>query len=248
MIINAICLIIGCIFAFMSLLSIILQSGTLSGILISGTCGVFCILFSFIDKIFKSFPNKIKIIIFILIIIYVISFIIISLMIYNFPQNPSYNHVSDTTIVVLGARIKGYNPSQMLSWRLNIAYKYLNNNPNLKCVVTGGQGPDEVTAEGIVMKDYLVKKGISPDRIYIEDKAKNTKENLNFSKNIIEKNNLSKKMLIITTDFHCMRSSIIASRLNIEHITAGAVLPLRYRYPNYVREYFAVIKSFIFDR
>ena len=170
-----------------------------------------------------------------------------SLLIYNYSSNPSYNEAKDTTIVVLGAKINGVSPSRMLAWRLDKAYEYLENNPELKCIVSGGQGPDEITAEGIVMKDYLVKKGIKEDRIYIEKEAKNTKENLIFSKNIIEDYNLPSKMLIITTDYHCMRSSIIANRLNIENITAGAVLPFKYRYPNYIREYFAVIKSLLFD-
>ncbi len=170
-----------------------------------------------------------------------------SLIIYNYPSNPSDNDAKNTTIVVLGAKINGYSPSRMLSWRLDKAYEYLENNPELKCIVSGGQGPDEITAEGIVMKDYLVNKGIEADRIYIEKEAKNTKENLLFSKNIIKEYKLPSKMLIITTDYHCMRSSIIAKRLKIENITSGAVLPFKYRYPNYIREYFAVIKSLLFD-
>ncbi len=242
--INIISFIIGCVFLFLAVLSVIVRAGTLQGILLSALFGVFCILFS---KIFKPFP-KLKIVVFILIIIYVISFLIISLIIYNYPQSPPYSEVRNSTVVVLGAKIKGYSPSPMLAWRLDKAYEYLINNSDQKCIVSGGQGIDEPTSEASVMKDYLVKKGISPERIFIEPKATNTKENLIFSNEIIKENSLPSKMLIVTTDFHCLRSSIIAKRQGITHETAGAVLPLRFRYPNYVREYFAVIKSFLLDR
>lgn len=242
--INVISSVIGFVFLFLSVLSVIVRAGTLQGILVSAVFGAFCIL---VPKIFKSLP-KIKILVFVLIIVYVVSFLVISLIIYNFSQSPPYSRVKDYTIVVLGAKIKGYSPSPMLAWRLDKAYEYLINNPEQKCIVSGGKGIDEPTSEASVMKDYLVKKGISPERIFLEQKATSTKENLIFSKEIIDKNNLSSKMLIVTTDFHCLRSSIIAERQGIENKTAGAVLPLRFRYPNYVREYFAVIKSMILDR
>ena len=41
------------------------------------------------------------------------------------------------------------------------------------------------------MKDYLVKQGIASDRIVMEDKSKNTNENIECSMKIIQ--NLSKK-------------------------------------------------------
>ena len=64
---------------------------------------------------------------------------------------------------------------------------YLNENKNAKAVVTGGQGSDEAISEGQCMYDTLVGMGIDKDRIFIEDKAENTQQNIKYSYDIIEK-------------------------------------------------------------
>ncbi len=122
----------------------------------------------------------------------------------------------ETTVVVLGCKVNKYHPSKMLRHRLEAAYDYLSKNENIKCIVTGGQGPDERITEADCMYDYLVNLGISPNRIIKEDKATNTYENIKFSFEIIEQMNLPKDITIVTDGFHEYRASIIANKQGVK--------------------------------
>lgn len=128
----------------------------------------------------------------------------------------------ETTVVVLGCKVNKYHPSKMLRHRLEAAYDYLSENENIKCIVSGGQGPDEKITEAECMYNYLVDLGISSDRIIKEDRAKNTYENIKFSYEIIEKMNLPKDITIVTDGFHEYRASIIAEKQNINSYSVYA--------------------------
>lgn len=121
----------------------------------------------------------------------------------------------ETTVVVLGCKVNRDHPSKMLRHRLEAAYDYLSKNKNIKCIVSGGQGPDEKMTEAECMYNYLVNLGISPDRIIKESKATSTYENIKFSYEIIEQMNLPKDITIVTDGFHEYRASIIAKKQGI---------------------------------
>lgn len=121
----------------------------------------------------------------------------------------------ETTVVVLGCKVNGDHPSKMLRHRLEAAYDYLSENEDIKCIVSGGQGPDERISEAECMFNYLTDLGISSDRIIIEDKSTSTYENIKFSYEIIEQMNLPKDITIVTDGFHEYRASIIAEKQGI---------------------------------
>lgn len=151
----------------------------------------------------------------------------------------------DSTVIVLGCQVRGSEPSLMLMARINAAYDYLVNNPEAVCIVTGGKGDDENLSEAECMYNILTERGISPDRIYIEDKAVNTKENIAFSKEIIEKNNLSTNTAIVTDIFHQYRSSQIVKNNELIYGSVPAEC-VWYLIPTYyVRELVAITASFV---
>ena len=75
-------------------------------------------------------------------------------------------------VIILGARVKGENPTKSLMERIKAAIEYLKKNPKVKVIATGGQGKNENVAEGLAIKRELLKNGISEDRIILEDKSK----------------------------------------------------------------------------
>lgn len=153
---------------------------------------------------------------------------------------------TDTTVVVLGCQVRGTDPSLMLRRRLNTAYDYLTEHENIKVIVSGGQGEDEAISEAQCMYNYLVSKGISPDRIYIEDKSVNTSENIAFSKQIIEKENLCSDITIVTDGFHQLRADMFAKEQGIKSYNLSANTPF-YLVPTYwVREWFGILYYKIF--
>ena len=148
---------------------------------------------------------------------------------------------NNTTVVVLGCQVRNGAPSLMLSRRLSAAYGYLKDNEDVKVVVSGGKGEDESISEAQCMKDWLVGKGISSERIYMEDRSVSTEENLRFSKRIIEENGLPERITIVTDAFHQLRADILAEKQGIESCNISADTAW-YLLPTYwVREWFGVV-------
>lgn len=157
-------------------------------------------------------------------------------------------------LIVLGAGVKGTTPSLTLKHRLDTTVEYIEKTNYMgKIIVSGGQGPGEDITEAEAMKLYLIDKGIEESKIIKEDKSTSTSENLLYSKEVI-RDKLNKKVdnglkvTIITTDFHGMRSNMLAKRNGYSNIELYTSNTEWYLIPNmYVREFFAFVKSFIFD-
>lgn len=122
----------------------------------------------------------------------------------------SLPEVVDTGIV-LGAKLDANQASPGLAERLDQAVRLYNQRKFKHLIVTGGldkEGDSQITeAEG--MKNYLVQKGIPEQIIIVEKKAKNTYENLVFSKRIMEQEGW-KSCIIITHQYHGARAMDIA--------------------------------------
>lgn len=151
----------------------------------------------------------------------------------------------DATLVVLGCRTYGDRPSIMLASRLEAAYNYLMENPQAVCVVSGGQGADEPISEGEFMYQYLVKKGIAPERIYRETESTSTRENLLFSKAVIEKEGLNPQIAIVTNEYHEYRASMVAKALGLEHSAVPAKTPWWLFPTYYIRELYGIIYEWV---
>lgn len=127
----------------------------------------------------------------------------------------------DATVIVLGAALRGDQPSALLRGRLEVAYTYLTAHPQAVCIVSGGQGADEICTEASVMKRYLVERGISADRIHEEDQSTSTFENIRHSKVLIEQLGLSNEVAIVTQEFHQFRAAQFVKSAGL--VVSGAV-------------------------
>ena len=76
---------------------------------------------------------------------------------------------------------------------------------------TGGKGSDEKLSEAEAMQKYLLEHGVDAERIKPETKSKTTRENMLFSKAIVDSDDA--KVIFSTSDFHVFRSGILASSL-----------------------------------
>lgn len=225
------------IFLLPFLLKGILNIGNIAGMIVS--LGCFLIIF-FNKPLYYLIFSKI-----------ILSFIIILLAIistcsYKILTNMNILPQEETTVVVLGCRVKNKKPSLALKERLDKTYQYLNENPKLQCILSGGQGANEEISEAKCMYQYLVSKGIDPHRLYQEDNSTSTRENILFSYQLIKKENLPKAITIITNEFHEYRAQTIARRLNIKSYAISAHTAW-WLFPTYfVREIFGIVYEFIF--
>lgn len=160
--------------------------------------------------------------------------------IYNKPDKPN-------VVVVLGCQVRGDRPSKMLRRRLDAAVELLGQYPDVKCVVSGGQGSDEKITEAQCMKDYLVEKGISESRIIMEDKSKTTFENLKFTFEKLDELGISRDITIVTDGYHQYRAGLIAKEQGAGEVTTySADTEFRHVASHWVREWVALTKFFIF--
>lgn len=131
-------------------------------------------------------------------------------------SGPSPDSIEGTPVViVLGCQIRGDRPSKILANRLDAAYEYLAEHGDVTVIVSGGQGPDETVSESYVMANYLISKGLSGDRIILEEKSTNTCTNLEYSGIIIENKGLSKNVLIATDGYHQLRAHTYAEKAGL---------------------------------
>ena len=123
-------------------------------------------------------------------------------------------------VVVLGAKVRESGPSVSLWDRIYGAADYLNAHPDVVCIVSGGQGPDEHMTEAQAMFDELVKLGIDPDRIWLEDKATSTWENLNFSLALIEEKTGARpeKLGVVSSEYHLLRASLFTKKCGVDFV------------------------------
>lgn len=150
-----------------------------------------------------------------------------------------------STAVILGAQVKPWGASKLLRQRIDAAREYLKRNPDSIIIATGGQGKDEPMSEAQCIYENLVEAGISPERIVLEDRSTNTEQNIKYSLQIIEANNLKHDITIITDSYHQLRARIIARKtdptVRISAVnTHNNVIGLS-AYPTYfVREWIAI--------
>ena len=146
-------------------------------------------------------------------------------------------------LVVLGAQMRENGPSKALRLRLDTAYDYLLENPDTIVIVSGGRGSNEPVSEAQGMYDYLVGRGIAPERIRMEDRSRNTVENLRFSKAFMEE---GASVGIVTNNFHVYRAERLAAGQGYGQVRGiAAPCDIAFQANNMLREFFGIMKDWL---
>ena len=144
-------------------------------------------------------------------------------------------------ILVLGAGVRGNQPSHMLEDRLLAAISLYEKNVSSKIIMSGDHGRkdyDEVN----IMKNFAIEKGIPSEDIFMDHAGFSSYESIYRAKEIFQ----AKKIIIVTQEYHLYRSLYIANRLGLEAYGIGAD-PRQYVGQAYreLREILARNKDFI---
>lgn len=177
------------------------------------------------------------IIAFILFIIFLILFIIT---LSKIVSHCSGNATNEKIIIILGCRVKGTKPTRALISRCKAGYEHLIKSKDSIAILSGGQGADEEISEAQCMKNVLISMGIDESRLIIEDKSTSTRENLEFSKRIVQSLGYSGKIAIATNEYHLYRATLIARQcgLNVSRLSGRSIRFLRI--PAFTREVFGI--------
>ena len=145
-------------------------------------------------------------------------------------------------LIVLGSQVRTDGPSLTLRYRLDTAAAYLEDHPDIPCILSGGQGPNEPCTEAEGMRDYLTSRGIDESRLILEERSSNTIENILFSKALLPEG--AGSIAIITNDFHLFRGTRLAAAQGLPNVTGIAAPSVSFYLPNnMLRECMGIAKD-----
>ncbi len=252
---NVLFIILGVFFVYLQflffrpMLKNIINLGNLSGLILSFLFALICFAHKYVFNFIKEkYNNKMcKIIINILIVLLIIGLGVLSFINYNMVKAMNDSPKNGENMIVLGCKLHGERPSEMLVDRLNVAKNYLNKNKKAICVVSGGQGADESVPEAVAMKKWLMENGIDESRILVEDKSENTYQNIKLSMELLNDVESTEKVAIATDGFHQFRAQIIAETWGITTKAVNAKTNPEYVPTFWVREWFGIVKDHLFN-
>lgn len=143
-------------------------------------------------------------------------------------------------IIILGAGVRNNRPSLMLEDRLQKGLELYNNNVSSKIIVSGDHGRkdyDEVN----IMKEFLTHNNVSSSDIFMDHAGFSTYDSIYRAKEIFR----TKKIVIVSQEYHLYRALFIADKLGLEAYGVKAE-PKEYYGDSFreIREVIARIKDF----
>ena len=152
-------------------------------------------------------------------------------------------------VIVLGCRIRPDGTlSPLIRSRVDRAIAFLRaqeaaTGKRAVLIPSGGKGADEPEAEAEAMARYMREQGVAPERILIEDRSKTTRENLRFSRELIEERGKDAKAAFATSSYHVYRGGILAAESGW-HIDGMGSRTMWYFWPNaFLREFIGLLAS-----
>lgn len=128
--------------------------------------------------------------------------------------------------VILGAAVWGGNrPSPVLRERINKGFEIYDRKNVRMLVLTGGGSPNEMT-EGDVAKNELVKYGVDPKNLIVENASNSTMEQLQYVRDLLFMDRKWKKIILISDNYHLFRCKEICSFNNISADAISSDTPL----------------------
>ncbi len=156
---------------------------------------------------------------------------------------PSYDR---DFIIILGCSISRKGKLRpLIKGRVNKAIRFAweqewNVEKSALYVPSGGQGKDEPMSEGSAMEMYLISHGAEDYEVHAEKESRNTRENIIFSKRIIDGLKKDARIAVVTTNYHVLRSGMLAKREGVDAQLIGSTTKW-YFWPNaFMRETVAI--------
>ena len=137
-------------------------------------------------------------------------------------------------VLVLGAGLIGDKVTPLLASRIEKGLAIYQKHPGSKLIMSGGQGPDELMAEGQAMANYALEQGIPVEDIVIENQSTNTEENLRFSYALMKPGS---RFALVTNYYHVFRALLLARKLKIKCIGYGARTKFYFSLNAFIREF-----------
>lgn len=117
--------------------------------------------------------------------------------------------------IILGAALTMDGVSPVFRERINHGIWLYENEYVDKVIITGGYGEGSMASDAYVGKKYAISKGVPEIDILIEEDSKETKENLENAKRVLDLNDLE-TALVVSDPLHMKRAMFLAEQAGIK--------------------------------
>ncbi|MET0161035.1 MAG: YdcF family protein [Microbacteriaceae bacterium] len=108
-------------------------------------------------------------------------------------------------------------------------------------IPSGGRGSDEARSEASAMTEYLAAQGVPSEDLLPEDRSTTTRENIEYSTELLRHAARPGPLLLVTSDYHVLRTASLARKLGVDAQVVGA-RTARYYVPSaFLREFAALL-------
>ena len=129
--------------------------------------------------------------------------------------------------IVLGLALENGSPTSDLLARLDTARAYLEEHPEARLILTGGNADESGRTEAAVMRDILAERGVADERMVLEDQAETTRENFRNTAKLIDP---SEPVVLISSNYHMDRAVQTAKAAGFSNVLR---LPAPSSFPSY---------------
>lgn len=147
----------------------------------------------------------------------------------------------DANIIVLGGAVVNGEPRPTLARRLNVAFELCAEHPQRTLVLTGGPLHNEPGTEAEAMERYLRRKGIPKQQMLMEQRARNTRENIAYSCNLLDQAGHTGQRCVLTSEYHLYRAVREGRMQGVELVPIAAPTPLSGRLQQWCREVLTIL-------
>ena len=148
----------------------------------------------------------------------------------------------DYVIIHGSGLLRGKEVSKLLSDRIDKGIEVYHKDPTPPILIpSGGKGSDEEISEAEAMEKYLLDHGIPQDHIIREDRSGTTRENLIFSKKIIDERGGNPYVALVTSNYHVYRALSLCDDIGLECTGIGAHVAAYYWPSALIREFAAIM-------
>lgn len=148
--------------------------------------------------------------------------------------------------LLLGYALKDGQAQPELVRRMELALDWLEETQDIPLVVSGGDVDGDGITEAQVMVRWLEAHGADMDRIRPEPEASDTRENLLFSRRLMEtEGRETDTVLILTSDYHQTRARFLALRTGQQPLGLGCETPFSDHLIAAVREVYSFLKAIL---
>lgn len=133
-------------------------------------------------------------------------------------------------VLVLGARVHGDRPSNMLEDRLAAALALYESGRAQKLILSGAHHRDDYD-EVTVMRRWLEDRGVPPDDLYLDHAGLRTLDSMVRAREVFG----VERLAVVSQDFHLPRAVYLGEQVGMD--TIAVVAPAGYRYTEKVHRY-----------